>query len=149
MSVKLSRRKPFKMKQWINNATTKISNEIKQKYMQIAEWFWMQKLINIRYLQRLKIWWNWFWKVNILMLKWVITIKRKNWVWKRITAFKNNAIVVIFTGRLSHSYISLKSSFYRFLNNFITGWEIIYNIMRMYSIPFRDWNPKLGQANAS
>ena len=41
--MKPSRKKPFK-KEWINNATTKISNQIKQKSMQIAEWILNAKL---------------------------------------------------------------------------------------------------------
>ena len=57
--MKPSRRKPFKIKQWINNAITKISNQIKQKSMQIAEWILNAKLVNIRYLRRLNIWLNW------------------------------------------------------------------------------------------
>ena len=42
--MKPNKRKSFKIKQWLNNAVTKISNQIEQKSVQIAEWILNAKI---------------------------------------------------------------------------------------------------------
>ena len=91
--MKPSRRKPFKIKEWINNATTKISNQIKQKSMQIAEWILNAKIEKYQVPAKIKNLVKLVLKSKYSDVEMIHNYKKKKLSVKRITAFKNNAIV--------------------------------------------------------
>ena len=91
--MKPSRRKPFKIKQWINNAITKISNQIKQKSMQIAEWILNAKIGKYQVPAKIKDLVKLVIKSKYSDVEMSRNYKKEKLSMKRITAFKNNAIV--------------------------------------------------------
>ena len=91
--MKPSRRKPFKIKQWINNAITKISNQIKQKSMQIAEWILNAKIGKYQVPAKIKDLVKLVIKSKYSDVGMSHNYKKEKLSVKRITAFKNNAIV--------------------------------------------------------
>ena len=91
--MKPSRRKPFKIKEWINNATTKISNQIKQKSMQIAEWILNAKIKKYQVPAKIKNLVKLVLKSKYSDVEMSHNYKKEKLSVKRITAFKNNAIV--------------------------------------------------------
>ena len=52
--MELSRKKTFNMEKWINKTVTKISNKIKQKSMQIANWIFNTKIVKYQALAKAK-----------------------------------------------------------------------------------------------
>ena len=91
--MKPSRKKPFKIKEWINNATTKISNQIKQKSMQIAEWILNAKIKKYQVPSKIKNLVKLVLKSKYSDAETSHNYEKKKLSVKRITAFKNNAIV--------------------------------------------------------
>ena len=91
--MKPSRRKPFKIKQWINNAITKISNQIKQKSMQISEWILNAKIGEYQVPAKIKDLVKLVLKSKYSDVEMSHNYKKEKLSVKRITAFKNNAIV--------------------------------------------------------
>ena len=91
--MKPSRKKPFKIKQWINNAITKISNQIKQKSMQIAEWILNAKIGKYQVPAKIKDLVKLVIKSKYSDVGMSHNYKKEKLSVKRITAFKNNAIV--------------------------------------------------------
>ena len=91
--MKPSRRKPFKIKEWINNAITTISNQIKQKSMQIAEWILNAKIEKYQVPAKIKNLVKLVLKSKYSDVEMIHNYKKKKLSVKRITAFKNNAIV--------------------------------------------------------
>ena len=87
--MKLSRRKRFNMKKWIENAKTKLSENVERKSSQIANWILNTKFKKSELLAKIKA-----------MMKLVLNseysdkpIKKGKLIEKKMTAFKNNAIV--------------------------------------------------------
>ena len=91
--MKPSRKKPFKIKEWINNATTKISNQIKQKSMQIAEWILNAKIKKYQVPSKIKNLVKLVLKSKYSDVETSHNYEKEKLSVKRITAFKNNAIV--------------------------------------------------------
>ena len=91
--MKPSRKKPFKIKEWINNAITKISNQIKQKSMQIAEWILNAKIKKYQVPSKIKNLVKLVLKSKYSDVETSHNYEKKKLSVKRITAFKNNAIV--------------------------------------------------------
>ena len=98
--MELSRKKTFNMEKWINKTVTKISNKIKQKSMQIANWIFNTKIVKYQALAKAKSLPS---KIKDL-IKLVMKSKysdveishnyeKEKLSVKRSTAFKNSAIV--------------------------------------------------------
>ena len=98
--MELSRKKTFNMEKWINKTVTKISNKIKQKSMQIANWIFNTKIVKYQALAKAKSLPSKIKDLIKLVMKSKYSdveishnYKKEKLSVKRSTAFKNNAIV--------------------------------------------------------
>ena len=91
--MNLSRRKPFKMKQRINNATTKISNQIEEKSKQIAEWILNTKIEKYQVPAKIKNLMKLVLNSKYSDVEMSHNHKKEKLSVKKIAAFENNAII--------------------------------------------------------